>query len=152
MAVPAGYQGRVAVSPFHGRSRMSFCTVINCMDGRVQLPVIQYLQQRFGVAYVDAVTAAGPNVELAERPDARVARALLRRLDISVERHGSVGVAVVGHHDCAGNPTPREVQEDHLRRAVALVREHAGDLPVIGLWVDEQWRVHEVVPAGEAGA
>jgi hypothetical protein len=101
---------------------------------------------------VDAVTAAGPNAELAERPDERVSRALLRRLAISVERHGSVGVAVVGHHDCAGNPTPREVQEDHLRRAVAVVRAHAAGLPVIGLWVDETWQVHEVVPAGEDGS
>ncbi|MHC5086790.1 MAG: carbonic anhydrase, partial [Planctomycetota bacterium] len=26
---------------------MSFCTAINCMDGRVQLPVIPFLQNRF---------------------------------------------------------------------------------------------------------
>jgi len=40
---------------------MSFYTAINCMDGRVQLPVITYLQKRFGVEHVDSITAAGPN-------------------------------------------------------------------------------------------
>jgi hypothetical protein len=39
---------------------MHFCTVINCMDGRVQLPVNKYLQKRFNVAYVDSITEAGP--------------------------------------------------------------------------------------------
>ena len=39
---------------------MSFCTVISCIDGRVQLPVITYLQNRFGVKFVDNVTEAGP--------------------------------------------------------------------------------------------
>jgi len=34
---------------------MSYCTVINCMDGRVQLPVIKYLKERFDVDYVDSI-------------------------------------------------------------------------------------------------
>ncbi|MGI9568583.1 MAG: carbonic anhydrase, partial [Desulfobulbia bacterium] len=34
---------------------MRFCSVISCMDGRVQLPVIRYLQKRFNVDYVDSI-------------------------------------------------------------------------------------------------
>ena len=45
---------------------MSFCTVVNCMDGRVQLPVIRYLQDRIEVLYVDSVTEPGPVRSLAE--------------------------------------------------------------------------------------
>ena len=45
---------------------MKFYTVINCMDGRVQLPVIKYLQKRFNVEYVDSITEAGPNLVLSE--------------------------------------------------------------------------------------
>jgi hypothetical protein len=36
------------------------------MDGRVQLPVIDYLRKRFGVEHVDSVIEAGPNLILAE--------------------------------------------------------------------------------------
>ena len=41
---------------------MSFCTAINCMDGRVQLPVIRFLQERFKVDYVDVISEPGPNL------------------------------------------------------------------------------------------
>ena len=40
---------------------MTFFTVINCMDGRVQLPVINYLKQKFNVEFIDTITEVGPN-------------------------------------------------------------------------------------------
>ena len=40
---------------------MIFFTTIKCKDGRVQLPVISYLQKRFNVQYVDSITEPGPN-------------------------------------------------------------------------------------------
>jgi hypothetical protein len=39
---------------------MTFCTVVNCIDGRVQLPVIEFLKNRFGVDFVDCITEAAP--------------------------------------------------------------------------------------------
>lgn len=50
---------------------MSFCTAVNCIDGRVQLPVIRYLQERYGVLYVDVVSESGPVHSLAEPADRR---------------------------------------------------------------------------------
>jgi len=43
------------------RDKMIFCTAVNCMDGRVQLPVINYLKERFSANYVDMITEPGPN-------------------------------------------------------------------------------------------
>ncbi|MCK4916316.1 MAG: hypothetical protein KAS89_09095, partial [Candidatus Eisenbacteria sp.] len=80
---------------------MSFCTVVNCMDGRVQLPVIRYLQNRFKVLYVDSVTEAGPVRSLAKPADETVSQSILRRVAVS-RKHGSKVVAVVAHDDCAG--------------------------------------------------
>ena len=39
---------------------MSFCTAVNCIDGRVQLPLIRYLQEGFGVLYVARPAGLGP--------------------------------------------------------------------------------------------
>ncbi len=36
-----------------------FVTAINCMDGRVQIPVIEYLKNNYGINYVDMITAPG---------------------------------------------------------------------------------------------
>ena len=96
---------------------MSFCTAINCMDGRAQIPVIEFLQQRFGVDYVDSITEPGPNKILAEQTDSQRLDSIFQRLQISLRHHHSVGLAVVGHADCAGNPATEQEQAAHTRRA-----------------------------------
>jgi len=132
------------VRRFDDAIAMKFCTAINCMDGRVQLPVIRHLQAKFGADYVDCITDAGPNRVLAECADAGAVDALLARVHISVEKHRSVGIAVAGHHDCAGNPAPKDAQLRHIEAAVRFMQKRYPDLPVVGLWVDEAWRVDEV--------
>jgi hypothetical protein len=43
-----------------------YATAINCMDGRVQFPVTEWLKYRFSVDYVDRITEPGPVRVLAE--------------------------------------------------------------------------------------
>lgn len=123
---------------------MKFCTVVSCIDGRIQLPVNQYVRERFGAEYVDTITEAGVNRVIAERSPASVLESVLKKLAISVTAHRSCGIAVVGHYDCAGNPNPREVQILHIREAVEVLRQAYPPMEVIGLWVDENWQVHEI--------
>jgi len=121
-----------------------FATAINCMDGRVQLPVIEYMKNRYGVDYVDMVTEPGPNKILAENGDKTTIESIKRRAKISVERHNSKQIAIVGHHDCAGNPTHKETQIKHILSAIKTVKSWGFDVQITGLWVDENWRVCEV--------
>ena len=123
---------------------MRFCTVINCMDGRVQLPVIQYLQKRFDVKYVDSITEAGPNLILAKQNNTALVQAILVRLNISIDKHNSVGIAIVGHQDCAGNSAPYEEQIRHIRESVQFLRSQHENTEVIGLWIDSDFEVHEI--------
>jgi len=122
---------------------MKFCTAINCMDGRVQIPVITYLRKRFAAEYVDIVSEPGPNRILAEQSDQHTVNAIFNRIKISVDQHHSGGIAVVGHYDCAGNPAPEEDQLIHTRGAVSLVRKQHPEIEIIGLWVNENWEVSE---------
>lgn len=122
---------------------MRFCTAINCMDGRVQLPVINYLCDRFEAAYVDSITEPGPNRILAMQDDPALVRSILARVGISIQKHSSAGIAVAGHRDCAGNTASREEQYMHLRDAVRFLRRRYPGIPIIGLWVDENLHVHE---------
>ena len=123
---------------------MSFCTVINCMDGRVQLPVIKYLQNRFNVQHVDTITEPGPNLVLSEQNNTSLIKSILTRLKISIENHHSIGVAVVGHYDCAGNPALKDQQIVHIKKAIEFVRRHYAEIEIIGLWVDENWKVNKI--------
>lgn len=130
---------------------MTFCTVINCLDGRVQLPVIKYLRERFKADYVDSITEAGPNLILSEGRRNRSTQSILDRLSVSVEKHKSVGIAIVCHHDCAGNPAAKDEQLKQLQMALRFLRQEYDSLEIIGLWVDESWAVSEVAAWQELG-
>ena len=123
---------------------MSFCTAVNCMDGRVQLPVISYLQERFNVEHVDSITEPGPNLILAKRTDEDLVQSIFRRINISVERHSSVAIALAGHHECAGNSATQEDQKQHLVAGIEFLRLQYRNIQIISLWVDENWKVHEI--------
>jgi hypothetical protein len=123
---------------------MSFCTAVACIDGRVQLPVIAYLKKRFNVEYVDIVTEPGPNLILGELTNYSAMESIFERINISVKYHGSVGIAVMGHHDCYGNPGDKDKQIINIQASVRRIRLRYKDVPVIGLWVNEKWEVSEV--------
>lgn len=133
---------------------MRFCTVINCMDGRVQLPVIRYMQKRFNAEYVDSITEPGPNLILSEQKSDVSIQSILERLKISIEHHNSVGVAVVGHHGCAGNPALQEDQIAQIHKAIHFLRKKHKNIVMIGLWIDENWEINEIIddePGGQHG-
>lgn len=123
---------------------MSFFTAVNCIDGRVQLPVINYLMGCYEVAFVDSVTESGPVAVLAEMQDSVKSRSILERIDVSVKKHKSLGIAVIAHYDCAGNPVSKEVQIQQLKIATEFIRGKYPEVETIGLWVDENWVAGEV--------
>lgn len=123
---------------------MTFCTAINCMDGRTQLPVIHYLRRKFDVLYVDSVTEPGPARVLADMADSDRARGIFFRVDISVKNHNSVGIALAAHYDCAGNPAEEAAKHRQINTALKLLHEKYPGLPLLGLWIDHNWQVHEV--------
>ena len=75
------------------------------------------MKKNFQVDYVDVVTEPGPNKILADDLDKELVSSIKKRVDISVNCHGSNIVAVVGHYGCAGNPSDREIQIKHLKKA-----------------------------------
>ncbi len=125
-------------------NNMKFATAINCMDGRVQIPVIEWLKKEYGVNYIDMVTEPGPNKILAENKDIHVLESIKRRVEISVNKHDSMIIAVVGHHDCAGNPVNKESQIVQILTAIKTIISWGINVKIIGLWVDKNWNVHEV--------
>lgn len=120
-----------------------FATAINCMDGRVQIPVIDYLKHQYGIDYVDMITEPGPEQLLAEGTEHTTLQALRRKLEISIDCHCSNLVVVAGHHDCAGNPVDEAVQLEQILLAVETLRAWSSKIQVRGLYVDGFWKVKE---------
>jgi hypothetical protein len=117
-----------------------FGTAINCMDGRVQEPVINWMKVRYGLDYVDMITEPGP-IKLVADQDPVAMESILKRLSISINKHHSGIVAVVGHHDCAGNPVPRDAQVEHIKKSIEVLQPVLRDVKIIGLYVSDTWLV-----------
>lgn len=122
----------------------TFVTAVNCMDGRVQRPVFDWLKEQYGVDYVDMVTEAGPNKVLLEGSSDQI-QSVRSKIEVSLNAHGSKVIAIAGHHDCAGNPVPKDVKWEQTRESVQRLKSWYGDVEVIGLWVNENWEVEKVV-------
>lgn len=123
----------------------TFATAINCMDGRVQDAVKNYMKENYSVDYVDMVTEPGPNKILADNLDKAVIENIKKRVDISVNHHGSKVVAIVGHFGCAGNPAGKEEQVKHLQEAKKPVESFGFPIEIILLWVDGDWQTVEKI-------
>jgi len=121
-----------------------FATAINCMDGRVQIPVVGWMRKEYGANYIDMITEPGPNKILAEGKDCHLLESIKRRVEISINKHGSKLIAIVGHYDCAGNPTEKDTQLKQILSAKKTVESWNFEVQIIGLWVDQNWEVCEV--------
>lgn len=121
-----------------------FAAAINCMDGRAQLPVIEWLRRRYDIDYVDMITEPGPERLLSEGKDQTAIESIQKRLEISVTRHHSALVVIAGHHDCAGNPADKETRLGQILTAIKTVKSWHFKVQVMGLWIDESWEVREV--------
>ena len=117
---------------------MKFVTCLNCIDGRVQLPVIHYIKEKYEVDYVDMITEAGMDGILAKENYSNMEN-LLKKIDISLTKHGSNIIFIAGHYDCAGNPVDEETHKQHIRTAVKKIKALTSAHRVIGLWVSEKW-------------
>ncbi|NPA33489.1 MAG: hypothetical protein GXO48_00960 [Chlorobi bacterium] len=118
-----------------------FATALNCMDGRTQEPVIELIKRDANVTFVDMITFPGMDGFIASAPDQDLTQ-ILKMINISIEKHGSGHLYVVGHYDCAGNPVSEEEHKKHISQSVQRLKQLYPHLTVKGIWVDETWNAH----------
>ena len=120
-----------------------FGTALNCIDGRTQIPIINWLKENFGLDYVDLITEPGMDKVLSQGQ--WVENEILReKVIVSITAHNSNVVAVVGHYDCAANPVSDCKHFHDIAVSAYIVKSWGLPVTVVGLWVDESWRVHVV--------
>jgi carbonic anhydrase len=123
--------------------KATFACAINCMDGRVQIPVTDWLSACLDVDYIDMVTEPGADRVLASGSKSEI-ESILKRVMISVNVHKSRAVAIIAHYDCAGNPVPQKEHIKFLEQCVKVIRSWGLPVRVVALWVNEEWAVEVV--------
>ena len=122
---------------------MSFYTAINCMDGRIQESVANYIKKKYNVLFVDMITGIGPVKVLSNKTTEHL-QPIISCIDISLKKHKSKGIAIVAHYDCAGNPIPDEEQKKLLQKAVIFLKKKYINISVCGLWVNKNMKVEKI--------
>lgn len=123
---------------------MKFGTLVNCTDGRVQYPVMDYLKKKYDFDFFDAANEAGPLRTLTKNSDKCRLITLKEQIRTSLEEHDSKFIALVGHHDCTDNPGDRAKQEKQMDEALDYLQRSFGtSIKYVGLYVNENWEVEE---------
>ncbi len=120
-----------------------FGTVINCIDGRTQLPALNWIKENYSIDYVDAITEPGPDKVVSEEKVEKIEQ-LKSKINISIEKHGSKLVVIAGHHDCAGNPISKEEHQNQIRKSISVIKSWNMSVEVIGIWINDRWEIEKV--------
>lgn len=120
-----------------------FVTAINCMDGRTQEPLINWAKKKFNIDYVDMINEPGPDLVLLTE-DENFFNYTLKKIRISIEKHGSSRLIIVSHYDCAGNPISKEKHIELVKKGIEIAKRHLKDIDVIGVYINEKWEVEEI--------
>lgn len=121
-----------------------FGTATNCIDGRTQEPVIDFMKQKYNTNGVDMVTYPGVDGIISNRENSDEIALICKAVSISIEKHRSRIIAVVGHFDCAGNPGDKEHHYRHIRRALYEVSSWNFHAQFAGFYVNDKQQIEEV--------
>ena len=123
------------------KSKDKRATCLNCMDGRVQLPVLQWIKEQYKIDFVDVITEAGMDGILANE---RYIGEIIRSVNVSIKLNKSNRLFIVGHYDCRGNPVDAKVHRQEIKESVKRLSTYWPKLAIVGLWVNNHWQVEVV--------
>jgi hypothetical protein len=124
--------------------KFKFAAAINCIDGRVQAPVAEFIRNTYDIDYIDMITTPGPDKLLSEYNDIAEIESIKNKLLISRNNHNSGLVFIAGHCDCAGNPCIKEDHLQQIRKAVENIKAWGMGMQIYGIWVDEEQKAFPV--------
>ena len=119
----------------------TFATSISCMDGRIQIPINDWIKQNYPADYVDTITEPGIDKQVSSNSDLNSIKA---KVGISINKHKSTLIVVSGHYDCAGNPVSDEEHIEQIKKSVDVIKSWNLGVDVVGIWVDENWQINKV--------
>jgi carbonic anhydrase len=118
-----------------------FATSISCMDGRIQIPINDWIKKKYSVDYVDTITEPGVEKKITESIDVEQIKS---KAEISIFKHKSDVIIVSGHHDCAGNPVSKEEHLAQIKNSIGVIESWKFPAKVLGIWVNDQWEVEQI--------
>ncbi len=118
----------------------SFATSLSCIDGRVQLPMLNWIKEKYLVDYIDTITAPGIDKVISDDNIESIKKSVM----ISISNHKSSHIVISGHFGCAGNPVSDEEHFIQIKKSVEIINSWDLDVDIVGVWLDEKFIPHLV--------
>lgn len=116
----------------------TFFTYLGCMDGRTKDAAVDFGRKKFSVMYADTITEAGIDKLLANIGEgSEIYNSIKNKIEISLDKHGSLGIIIEGHQDCAGNPVEKDKHLNDIKLSVEKVKSMFSnrELKIIGIFI-----------------
>jgi len=115
---------------------------LNCIDGRVQLPVIEWIKDNYGALHVDMITEPGMDGYLADYDNP--IDDIIRKAKVSIDKNGASVLFLAGHHDCKGNSVEEAIHKEHIKKSAERIKSEIAGVEIIGIWVNDKWIIEIV--------
>ncbi len=122
-------------------SEGKFATSISCIDGRIQIPIANWIKENYSVDYVDTVTEPGVDKNLTKDS---VLESIKAKARISIHAHKSELIVFSGHYNCAANPVSDVEHAEFVKKGVEAISSWNLGVKVVGVYVDGSWKVNIV--------
>lgn len=122
----------------------TFTCLIACMDGRYEPAMVADAKKWAKTDCADVITEAGPCKCLGKKrtndEERAIQKSILRRVVISIQKHGAKEITLGTHKGCAGGD-----ELEHLRIARDWLREELRkmgivDIPIRMVWAEGHWK------------
>ena len=122
-------------------SEGKFATSVSCIDGRIQIPITNWIKENYSVDYVDTITEPGVDKNITKDS---VIESIKTKARISIHAHKSELIVFSGHYNCAANPVSDEEHIEFIKKGVEAISSWNLGVKVIGVYVDGSWNVNAV--------
>ena len=111
-------------------------TIVNCMDGTIQLPAIDFVKKLWKVNRIDVITEAAPEKILSETKDQKTIERICQNIEASLCDQHTKRLAIVSHSGCEINIVSDKSKKEMLLKAVNYLKARYMDAEVTGIWFD----------------
>lgn len=101
--------------------KQQFVTCLNCIDGRVQLPVIQWIMENYGIEYVDMITAPGMDGILSDNNNN--IDDIQKKIKLSITGHLTSSIFIISHYNCLANPVTSKIHKKQIIKSVKRIKK-----------------------------
>ena len=119
-------------------------TLVNCMNGTVQLPAINFAKQIWKVRWVDVITEVAPEKILSEAKDQETVNRICQNIEASFCGQQTKRLAIVAHSGCDINKAPDDKKKEMLHRAVDFLKDRYEDTDIVGIWIDNKGNASKI--------